>query len=125
MAINRGEIYFVSLDPVIGRELGGNKRRPVMVLSINDINTKPLVVTVVPGTSEKSRSRPYPNIVRVEPDPRNGLNRPTLFLCHQIRAIDHGRFTGPPVGVAAAEDLLNLEKAVKFNLGFDYRTFIQ
>ena len=36
MAIHRGEIYFVNLNPVEGREQAG--QRPVLVLSINDIN---------------------------------------------------------------------------------------
>ena len=46
--MKRGEIYFVTLDPVLGREQNG--RRPVLVVSIDAINSAPLVVTVVPGT---------------------------------------------------------------------------
>lgn len=42
--IKRGEIYFVSLDPVNGREQAGN--RPVLVVSSDAINAQPLVVTV-------------------------------------------------------------------------------
>ena len=56
MPIERGQVFFVDLDPVMGREIGGQKVRPVVVLSINDINSKPLVVTVVPGT--KLRTSP-------------------------------------------------------------------
>jgi len=48
MNIRRGEIYFVNLNPVEGREQAG--RRPVLVLSIEAINRLPLVVTVVVGT---------------------------------------------------------------------------
>ena len=44
MAIHRGEIYFVNLNPVKGREQAGE--RPVLVLSVNAINNLPLVVTV-------------------------------------------------------------------------------
>ena len=36
MTMKRGEIYFVNLNPVKGREQAGT--RPVLVLSINDIN---------------------------------------------------------------------------------------
>jgi mRNA-degrading endonuclease toxin of MazEF toxin-antitoxin module len=43
MAIQRGEIYFVNLNPVKGREQAGH--RPVLVLSIDAINKLPLVVT--------------------------------------------------------------------------------
>ena len=48
MAIHRGEIYFVNLNPVEGREQAG--QRLVLVLSIDAINKLSLVVTVVVGT---------------------------------------------------------------------------
>ena len=48
MAVQRGEIHLVDLNPVQGREQAG--RRPVLVLSADAINRLPLVVTVVVGT---------------------------------------------------------------------------
>jgi PemK-like, MazF-like toxin of type II toxin-antitoxin system len=39
MTIQRGEIYFVNLNPVQGREQAG--QRPVLVLSIDAINRAP------------------------------------------------------------------------------------
>ena len=48
MAIQRGDIDFLDLNPVQGREQAG--QRPVVVLSIDAINRLPLVVTVVIGT---------------------------------------------------------------------------
>ena len=36
--VRRGEVYMVCLDPVFGREMGGFKPRPVVVVSIDDIN---------------------------------------------------------------------------------------
>jgi len=53
MPVERGEIYFVFLDPAFGREMGGYKTRPVVVFSVNDINKQPLAVTVVPGTTDQ------------------------------------------------------------------------
>jgi mRNA-degrading endonuclease toxin of MazEF toxin-antitoxin module len=51
MPIQRGEIYFVNLNPVRGREQAAPKGypRPVLVLSIDVVNRLPLVVTVVVG----------------------------------------------------------------------------
>lgn len=63
MSIKRGEIYFVNLNPVQGREQAG--KRPVLVLSIDAINQLPLVVTVVVGTKGENISRDYPTNVRV------------------------------------------------------------
>jgi mRNA interferase MazF len=50
--IQRGEIYFVDLNPVKGREQAG--RRPVLVLSVDAINKLPLVVTVIVGRKAKT-----------------------------------------------------------------------
>jgi mRNA interferase MazF len=41
------QIHFVNLNPTAGREQSGI--RPVLALSIHDINRLPLVVTVVVG----------------------------------------------------------------------------
>ncbi len=113
MPIKRGDIYFVDLDPVVGRELG-KKERPVIVLSINDINMKPLVVSVIPGTTTPSQFR---NTVQVEPGRSNGLKKDTYFQCHQLRALDHTRFNSQRVGVLSAAEITKIESAVKFSLG--------
>ncbi len=55
MAVRRGEIYFVNLNPVQGREQACH--RPVLVLSADAINRLPLVVTVVVGTKGENVTR--------------------------------------------------------------------
>ncbi len=115
MLIYRGEIFFVCLGPIVGRELN-DKRRPVVVLSINDINSKPLVATVVPGSSRPA-TKNFQNQVTVEPSPDNNLRDPTTFQCHQIRAIDHRRFDQPRIGALSWQDLERVEKALMFCLG--------
>lgn len=57
MSIQRGDIYFVNLNPVHGPEQAG--QRPVLVLSIDAINRLPLVVTVVVGTKGANVLRDY------------------------------------------------------------------
>jgi hypothetical protein len=42
----------------------------------------------------------------------------TLFYAHQIRAIDHSRLSPTPRGRLNDDDLLAVERAVKFTLGF-------
>jgi len=58
MTVHRGEIYFVNLNPVKGREQAG--QRPVLVLSVDTINKLPLVATVVVGTKGENISHDYP-----------------------------------------------------------------
>lgn len=89
--IQRGEIYFVDLNPVKGREQSG--QRPVLVLSIDSINQLPLVVTVVVGTKGENVSRDYPTNVRIAAK-ESGLPMETVFLCFQIRLIDPKAFSG-------------------------------
>jgi len=57
MPIQRGEIYFVDLSPTQGREQSG--KRPVLVLSIDEINRLPLVVTVIVGTKGDNITNDY------------------------------------------------------------------
>src|SRR5947209_912581 len=95
MPIERGELYFVNLDPVKGREQAG--KRPVLVLSINAINRLPLVATCVVGTKGENIDRDYPTNVRVSVA-ESGLPTETVFLCFQLRSLDPNRFLSGPVG---------------------------
>ena len=116
LSISRGEIYFVQLGPVRGREID-QKPRPVLVLSINDLNSKPLVVTVVPGTKAANKPVHFKNVVVVPSTATNGLSCDTSFQCHQLRALDQSRFTSAAVGTLAPEHLRLVEDAVRFSLG--------
>ncbi|MCC6327404.1 MAG: type II toxin-antitoxin system PemK/MazF family toxin [Acidobacteria bacterium] len=112
--IGRGDIYFVDLDPVKGREQSG--RRPVLVLSVDAINNLPLVVTVVVGTKGENVRREFSTNVRVSPA-ESGLPIETVFLCFQIRSIDPRRFPAAPAGKLAESTLEKVENAVRRCLG--------
>ena len=111
MSIKRGEIYFVNLNPVRGREQAG--KRPVLILSIDAINQLPLVVTVVVGTKGENISRDYPTNVRVS-SAESGLSLETVFLCFQIRSLDAGRFSPKPAGSLTARKMSEIEIAVRY-----------
>jgi len=114
MPIHRGEVYFVNLSPTIGREQAG--QRPVLVLSIDEVNRLPLVVTVVVGTSGANITRDYPMNVRVSTE-QSGLPMETVFLCFQIRSIDPKRLPAQPAGRVSREMLERVETAVRYCLG--------
>ena len=117
--IRRGEIYFADLGPVIGREQDG--RRPVLVVSSDEINALPLVITVIPGTHGSRLPTDYSTNVRVSAA-ESGLPQETVFLCYQIRSLDprriisirHGRPS--PVGRLSASKLGAIEDAVRLSL---------
>jgi mRNA interferase MazF len=112
--IQRGEIYFVDLNPVKGREQSG--RRPVLVLSVDAINKLPLVITVVVGTKGENVLRDYPTNIRISAS-ESGLPVETVFLCFQIRSIDPNRFPKQPAGKISNETLIKIESAVRRCLG--------
>ena len=114
MNIRRGEIYFVNLNPVQGREQAG--QRPVLVLSIDSINSLPLVVTVVVGTRGEKVPRDYPTNVRIASE-ESGLPMETVFLCFQIRSLDPRRFPEAPAGKVGGKIMNQLENAVRYCLG--------
>ena len=114
MTIKRGEIYFVNLNPVKGREQAG--KRPVLILSIDAINQLPLVVTVVVGTKGENISQDYPTNVRVS-TAESRLPLETVFLCFQISSLDATRFTSEPAGQLTKEKMNEVEAAVQYCLG--------
>ncbi|MBD2362195.1 type II toxin-antitoxin system PemK/MazF family toxin [Anabaena minutissima FACHB-250] len=114
MNIERGQIYFINLNPVLGREQSGT--RPVLVLSINPINQLPLVVTVVVGTKGTNIKRDHPTNIRLSPHD-SGLLIETVFLCFQIRSLDPNRFPADPTGKISESKMLEVEAAVRYCLG--------
>lgn len=114
MAIQRGEIYFVNLNPAQGREQAG--QRPVLVISIDAINRLPLVVTVVVGTKGENVPRDYATNVRI-PASDSGLPMETVFLCFQLRSLDASRFSPTPAGKISGALMHHVEDAVRYSLG--------
>ena len=114
MPIRRGEIYFVNLNPVRGREQRGE--RPVLVVSVDAINQLPLVVTVIVGTDAANVSRDYPTNVRV-PAAESGLPLDTVFMCFQIRSLDSNRFPETPAGRLPPLLMKQVERALRYTLG--------
>jgi mRNA interferase MazF len=93
VSIQRGQIYFVNLNPVQGREQAG--QRPVLVLSVDSINRLPLVVTVVVGTKGENLPRDYATNVRVAAQERVGIPPSRMTESSPFTALDRPA-PGPP-----------------------------
>jgi mRNA interferase MazF len=103
MKIERGEIWWINLDPAIGSEI--RKRRPCVVLSANEINRLRATPVVVPLSSSPTAAPP---IVLSMPS----AGKDSVAVIDQIRAVDKKRFVNR-AGFLALEDLRKLEAAVK------------
>lgn len=83
MVIKRFEIYWVNLDPTIGREI--NKTRPAIVISPNEVNDALGTILVAPITSSR---RNFPTRIAFK------LNENENYIAlDQIRAVDKTRFS--------------------------------
>lgn len=123
--MRRGEIFFVDFGPErydFGERSNKEpaRRRPVVILSINeiiDLSERTLVlVSVVPGTNGANVPKDYDSQVRV-PAEASGLPLETVFRAFQITSMDSRRFTAQPVGRLPNAYMKRLEDAVGYILG--------
>jgi mRNA interferase MazF len=87
--IYQWHVFLALLDPTEGSEQAG--RRPVLVISREELNQLLPVVNVIPLTSRKSAARTiYPNEALL-PAGSAGLSMDSIALCYQIRTLDKSR----------------------------------
>jgi len=84
----RWKIFIANLEPVIGAEQG--RKRPVLVISEEEMNQILPVVNVLPITSRKKGRKIYPNEVLI-PQGMHGLTNESIVLCYQIRTLEKKR----------------------------------
>lgn len=103
----RGEIYWVNLDPTVGSEI--RKTRPCVVISLTPLNERRRTIVVVP-LSSAGTPRP-PLVVAI---PSAGPDRTARV--DQIRAVDKARLAKLH-GMLDHADLSNVEHALRTVLG--------
>ena len=107
----RGEIWNVSLEPVMGREIG--KTRPALVISNNKNNEYSSTVTIIPVTGSIEKVYPFEVLIsRLE----SGLPLDSRLKCNQIRTVDKLRLA-KVVGNVSDEIIQKVEKAILIHLG--------
>src|SRR6266700_3736621 len=101
--IERGEIWWVNLDPTRGAEI--RKQRPCVVVSANAINRWRATQVVVPLSASPEEAVPV--VVAV---PSAGPD--SVAVVDQIRAVDRSRFVSC-AGKLSSDDLGAVEAALK------------
>ena len=85
--IKRGDIFYATLNPVIGSEQGGT--RPVLTISNNTGNRHSPTIIVAPITSRTHTKAKLPTHTEVKDFDK--LDKDSIILLEQIRTIDKQR----------------------------------
>ncbi len=101
--MNRGDIYWVDLNPTKGSEI--NKSRPCVLVGATPINQARRTIVVVP-LSTSAKARP-PVTISV-----SCLGKKVTAVCDQIRTVDKSRLKNQ-VGSLSVKDLNELDDGLR------------
>lgn len=94
--VRKWEIYFANLNPNQGSEQAG--RRPVLVLSRDEVNAALTICTVAPFTSYKPGKKIHPSQLFIDKNITH-LSKDSVLLIHQIRTISKSRMDEKMAGL--------------------------
>ena len=99
----RGDIWWVALDPALGSKI--RKTRPCIVMSVNVLNEKRRTVIVVPLSSSPKASPPI--LI-----PISCGGQPVVAVSDQIRAVAKERLRNR-LGAVTMEEMAALEDGLR------------
>ncbi len=108
----RGEIWLVSLEPVVGHEIG--KTRPALVISNDRNNQFAETITVLPITSNVKKIYPFETFL---PKRETNLTVDSKIKSNQIRTVDKKRLI-KLIGNVSEEKLKEVKQALYIHLNF-------
>lgn len=111
---SRGDIYYANMEPNVGSEQGGE--RPVVVLQNDTGNKHSPTLIIATLTSRVDKKRHLPTHVLLDHNP--GLKVPSIVQLEQIFTIDKCRLQRF-IGNASAEEMVQIEAALKISLGMN------
>ncbi len=109
--MRRGDIYFLNLDPTIGKEI--KKTRPVVIVSNNANNKVSETITVVPITSNTKKVYPFEVLLKQN---ESSLPKDSKAQCQQIRTVSIERVNGRKTGSLDEELMEKINDALRLHL---------
>ena len=106
-----GDIYLVDLPQIGGHEQMG--KRPAIILQEDEYNLP--TVLIVPLTT-KMKALDFAGTILIKPDDRNHLDRESVALAFQLRAID-GKRLSKKIGKLRVDQITKLQSLIKELLG--------
>ena len=112
MEINRGDIYYADLSPVVGCEQGGV--RPVLVVQ-NDVGNKYSPTVIIAAITSQLTKAKLPTHIELSCE-KYSLAKDSVVLLEQIRTLDKRRLKEK---VASLDELLmkQIDVAIMISLG--------
>jgi len=106
-----GDIYLVDLPQIGGHEQMG--KRPAIILQEDEYGLP--TVLIVPLTT-KMKALDFAGTILIKPDDRNHLDRESIALAFQLRAIDRKRLS-KKIGKLRVDQITKLQSLIKELLG--------
>ena len=110
--IQRGDIFYANLNPVIGSEQGGT--RPVLILQ-NDIGNKYSPTTIVAAITSRIKKAKLPTHVEITAAEHN-MEKDSVILLEQIRTIDKRRLKEKITNLDP-DTMMKIDEALAISLG--------
>lgn len=114
MEINRGEVFYADLSPVVGCEQGGT--RPVVIVQ-NNVGNRHSPTVIAAAITSKQDKTSLPTHIAVKGE-SCGLAKDSVVLLEQIRTIDKQRLR-EKTGRLTAEDIKKLNNALNISFGLN------
>jgi len=111
----RGEVWYVDLEPTRGAEI--TKRRTAVVISTDGLARLPLHI-IIPITEWKAPYARYPWFLKLSATKANGLNKESGADAFQIRSVSRTRFLNN-IGRLNAAQVEELTFKVALCIGLD------
>ena len=110
--IQRGDIFYADLSPVVGSEQGGI--RPVVIVQ-NDIGNKYSPTIIAAAITSKINKAKLPT--HIELPSSYGLAKDSVILLEQIRTLDKRRLK-ERIGELPPSTMVRVNRAILISLGF-------
>jgi len=111
IAISRGMVIDINLEPVRGTETG--KLRPCVVVTNDTYNARVPIIQVVPITAWNDKKGRIATNATLAPSPENGLAKKSVADCEQTRPIDYRMRFSQVRGKLEPDDMNAIDQALK------------
>lgn len=112
MIVNRGDIFYADLSPVVGSEQGGT--RPVLVVQ-NDVGNKYSPTIIAAAITSKINKAKLPTHIEIDAA-RYGLSKDSVILLEQVRTIDKKRLR-EKIGKLDDVQMIKVNDALSISFG--------